>query len=1128
MKIQPNPLILLLLLLVSACEGSKKQRILLISGGNPEREEQAWLAFNGEQDWETALLDWSQVSKTDLASYDLIWVHQLDTLAPEGAGQAGEQILQYTEAGGKVLLSMEAMRLLYPWGLEPKPLEVRSDSITDEGFGRPLGFHGFKDHIIYDRMHGGVYPWKSGKDHRIRKTGFFGDQLPGNPDARVLGIEWTYITFHDSTKLVVEYPLGQGKILGVGAYTYFGQDNYNRPELEQFYLNLVGYLSGELSGAAYHWSYEDRQVKEERIAFSDLPEIQFQNWQLPELSIEALSEPAGEDFVSLAGRRLLLMGQEKGGIEEIWNHPFMAARDIRTGISLDGKLRWLSEFSCRLRISPEMLIREYEINGYTLREITTLSFEQPIAVLHYDIPEGLEYEGLVMEAFFNARYMWPYDAAASGSLYWDYSEDQKRLLVAAQEDALVSCLQFSAAPQYRQLGQYGSFNYASPANPAAQATEVAQLGSSFFFSSKEIGGGLELMLGAGSEGSEVLGGTLAGIKGETAGLFQNTHQYYTKLLGEKLRITGPDSVFNEGYAWALARTDQFFQTTPGLGTTQMAGFGTTARGWNGRHEISGRPGYAWYFGRDAEWSGMAVNAYGDFAWVKEMLRVFVRYQALNGKIFHELSTSGAVHYDAADSTPLFVYLASHYLRYSNDLDFIREIWPALMLAMDFCYSTDTDGDGLIENTDVGHGWIEGGALFGVHTEFYLAGSWAAALDGVAYMAKLLGESALVERFAADAEKVKQIIDQDFWSSSGEYFYNGKFADGTYQQEASVLQAVPIYLNTVTDKNKALAALASFGNSGMSTDWGIRMWSADNPRYNPRSYHGGMVWPLYGGWASLAEYKTGYYTNAWAHVRSNLLNYRYWGKGSVEETLHGDLFQPAGVCSQQCWSESMVLQPLIEGMLGVEPDAPHQKLRLSPRFPADWDYALVDNIRMGDFLLDMNWKRELGATTIEITRKDETDGVLTLDLRPTLPLNATVQSVTLDGETLSYTSFSGPESLEIGLKDLNFDKGRKMTIRIEHTAGIRVVAPFYQPKPGTESQGLRIISQKVVGDTFSIETEGRPGNSYNLEVFSSVPLQATSGESIFAEGANKYIIQIEPSGAASSGAYVRMLTTLAPK
>ncbi len=560
----------------------------------------------------------------------------------------------------------------------------------------------------------------------------------------------------------------------------------------------------------------------------------------------------------------------------------------------------------------------------------------------------------------------------------------------------------------------------------------------------------------------------------------------------------------------------------------MAGFGTTARGWNGRHVVSGRPGYAWYFGRDAQWSGMAVNAYGDGAWVKEMLRVFVKYQALNGKIFHELSTSGAVHYDAADSTPLFVFLAAHYLKYSNDLDFIREIWPALMLAMDFCYSTDTDGDGLIENTDVGHGWIEGGALFGVHTEFYLAGSWAAALESAAYMAELLGATDKVEGFRADAEKVRQIIDREFWSDAGGYFYNGKFADGTYQQAATVLQAVPMYFDAVTDKNKAQQALAPFASAGMSTDWGIRMWSADNPRYNPRSYHGGMVWPLYGGWASLAAYKTGYYTSAWVHAYANLRNYLYWGKGSIEETLHGDLFQPAGVCSQQCWSESMVLQPLIEGMLGLQPDAPKHKLGLAPRFPLSWDHAVVKNIRVGNFLLDMRWQRDAEGTTIELSRKDQTADDLQLELSPSLPLFTTIHAVMLDGNPISYDSFSGPESVELGINNLWLKKEENMTIRISHSGGAGVIAPEYPLEPGMESKGLRILSQRVAGDSLIIATEGRQGMNYQLEVFSTVPVQATSGESIFAIGENRFSMKVDYPGGKVPGDYTRRTITLVPK
>ena len=168
-------------------------------------------------------------------------------------------------------------------------------------------------------------------------------------------------------------------------------------------------------------------------------------------------------------------------------------------------------------------------------------------------------------------------------------------------------------------------------------------------------------------------------------------------------ITTPDKEFNQGYRWAMVRSDQFLQTTSGVGTSMMAGFSTTATGWNGRQAVSGRPGYAWYFGRDGEWSGMALDAMGGFDKVKKVLAMFVKYQALDGKIFHELTSSGSVHYDAADATPLFILLAGHYLHYSGDISFIHSIWPSIEKAISYCYSTDTDHDGLIENTNVGHG-----------------------------------------------------------------------------------------------------------------------------------------------------------------------------------------------------------------------------------------------------------------------------------------------------------------------------------------------------------------------------------------------------------------------------------------
>ena len=164
-----------------------------------------------------------------------------------------------------------------------------------------------------------------------------------------------------------------------------------------------------------------------------------------------------------------------------------------------------------------------------------------------------------------------------------------------------------------------------------------------------------------------------------------------------------------------------------------------------------------------------------------------KYQDLAGKIFHEISTSGVVHYDAADATPLYVILAAHYLRASGDIGFIRESWNHVQKAMSFLYSTDTDQDGLIENTNVGHGWVEGGKLWGAHTTLYLASLWAQALKDAAYLANHLGEFDLARKYQNNYSDVIHIINNDFWNETKQFYYYGKLSDGNYNSEPTVLR-----------------------------------------------------------------------------------------------------------------------------------------------------------------------------------------------------------------------------------------------------------------------------------------------------------------------------------------------------
>ena len=124
---------------------------------------------------------------TALDQFNQLWYHRTDTsdlTMPEKA--LGASIKKFVKGGGNVFLSMEAVPLLNDWGIEPNTIQLQRDTIVDEGFGRPLGFHSFKSHPIFDGLLGGVYTSKQKVDHIVRKHGFFGNTVPAKANVSLL------------------------------------------------------------------------------------------------------------------------------------------------------------------------------------------------------------------------------------------------------------------------------------------------------------------------------------------------------------------------------------------------------------------------------------------------------------------------------------------------------------------------------------------------------------------------------------------------------------------------------------------------------------------------------------------------------------------------------------------------------------------------------------------------------------------------------------------------------------------------------------------------------------------------------------------------------------------------------
>src|SRR5947209_1750433 len=138
---------------------------------------------------------------------------------------------------------------------------------------------------------------------------------------------------------------------------------------------------------------------------------------------------------------------------------------------------------------------------------------------------------------------------------------------------------------------------------------------------------------------------------------------------------------------------------------------------------------------------------------------------------HELSQSASYvdwfksfpyGYASADSTPLYIIAVADYLNASGDNELVQELWDSVKLAYRFAASTDTDNDGLIENSNVGHGWVEGGALYPAHEEIYLAGLWAQASRSLARLADLMNDHALKLLAGPNAQRSLAQLEKVYW------------------------------------------------------------------------------------------------------------------------------------------------------------------------------------------------------------------------------------------------------------------------------------------------------------------------------------------------------------------------------
>ncbi len=1110
-------------------------KIGYIDRGDSRRTGEEWAAWewlSREATFESSRLSFAEIAAepTILERFDAFWCHcDSDGAAPPEIlqGETRTALLASVRSGRGLLLSLLAASWVVDVGIETeRPNFIRRGSWGEaswaEGYPDIRGFGSFQGHPIFEGLGGGVYTWNPVPDSPVAGAFYEAPAVPRN--GRVVAVERQYIKLNENRRIVCEYGYGTGKLLTIGAFVHFSKPNDRfRLHLERFLRNTLAYLGGgglESSGPvspsvpASWWDFSNRSV--ELVTRRSAP-LTAAAPPLPEvtsgLSITRDPSEVRNDPFNVGGRRLLIMGKERTGVQEIWCHPFRLLRNLRLAVQIGAaEPKWLDELDPLLTVRPESISRTYLIGELRLEETIFASHDNPTGAVQYSLHSNHPLR-LLATCSVDLRLMWPYSEKATGSLICGWDDGLRAAVVRNQSGNLIALIGASRLPDQQRIGRYASFRLA-PGGILTESTESVEVGVAMLFDVSERH--TELVLGfAGSDSAEEDAVHSYRSLMENPGReYERQAEHFAGLLATSAMVSTPDSSVNDGYRWALVGTDRFVVETPKLGTSLMAGFGATERGWDGGHAVSGRPGYAWYFGRDAIWTSLAMLDYGDFSNVRSVLEFLGRHQDLSGKILHELTSSGHAHYDAADSTPLFILLMGRYLRASGDIDFVRREFPRLRKAVEFCSSTDTDGDGLIENTNVGHGWVEGGKLFPVHTEMYLAACWCAALDAASLVARSVDEGTLADRWDAEAGRTREIIRKEFWNPQSQFYNFGKLADGTYVSEPTALPAVAAYLG-VTDPARDLVFVKKFSDSEFSADWGVRILGRSSPMYNPRGYHTGSVWPLFTGWASLAEFAALRPTQGFLHAMSNLMLYRLWAAGFIEEVLRGDQLTPAGVCSHQAWSESMVLQPVLEGMMGLRVDALSRTVTLRPYLPPQWDTFELNNIRCGKHRL--SWRMEHRGDSVVDAFEQAGPEKLRIRFQPLLPLGTRVVEIRVDTELRTAGMRVG--SLEDSPL-VEFEMGDRRTVTMRTSGGIALVPPMPNLTVDEASRGIRVLEEQIREKEYVLSLEGKSGEEYRLQLFDQ-DRRVTAVEGATAEERRGSLLFFTVGGEKGSGeGYVR--------
>jgi hypothetical protein len=268
-----------------------------------------------------------------------------------------------------------------------------------------------------------------------------------------------------------------------------------------------------------------------------------------------------------------------------------------------------------------------------------------------------------------------------------------------------------------------------------------------------------------------------------------------------------------------------------------------------------------------------------------------------------------------------------------------------------------------------------------------------------------------------------------------------------------------------------SCLQQFATHTLNTDWGLRDVSNEEKIYDGMSYHQGSVWPLFTGWAALAEYRGNQPLAGYQMLKENANLTWAQDLGADTELLSGDFFVPFGrSTSHQLWSSAMVVTPTLRGLFGIDVDAQTKTITVNPHLPANWDRAEIRNVRVGSETIGLTFLQSKGALTVSFTAPPSSGVKLASAQTGTRSLPN--QSLTIPRPAVAVVPFfrkPSPGDRTRSIRVLNeVDAQRQLSLTLEGPAGAQLAIPLVlsAPAPKLHVDGADLQAQPPESETGS--------------------------------------------------------------